>query len=267
MMHIAAVHPASTRLALGLLGLAVFGGLATTNWRRPTPAIAITALCLIAAGWLFGATLVWGTGYTTKVRWSAAWTYDGNAWQWTGLLALAMGGVLSMGAALREFAQEKRREGWTFAAIAAGAFVAWSAVVRYSVAAAAFVLLAGGSALFLAAKPASPSAMAASAPNGRKRATVPLLLTTIVIGFAWSFIALAWLVIGPEGRPTCHCWADNYNDWRYQTQFIVAVAGALSLLAAALAYNLKRHRLLLFTGSLAATSIAAWIAFAVTGSA
>lgn len=69
MMQVAGVHPASTRLGVGLLGLIVFGALATTKRRRPIAAIPVTGLCLIAADWLFGATLVWGTGYATKVRW------------------------------------------------------------------------------------------------------------------------------------------------------------------------------------------------------
>ena len=79
-----------------LVGLVMFGTVATTRSHATFSDGSPLVLCLIVAGWLFAATLVWGTGYATKVRWSAAWTYQGDAWEWTALLAVALIGGSSL---------------------------------------------------------------------------------------------------------------------------------------------------------------------------
>jgi hypothetical protein len=102
--------------------------------------------------------------------------------------------------------------------------------------------------------------------GGRQRAVIPLLLGTIVIGFVWAFFAFGWLVVGPEGQQTCNCWADRYNDWQYQVQFLVALGGALSLAATAVSYLMRRPAALRVTGTITAAAICGWIGFLVTGS-
>lgn len=266
MFFLASAHGAGSRVGIALLGLVVFGAVATRRWERPFVAVPVVVLCLIAAGWLFAATLVWGTGYATKVRLSAGWAYDGNAWQWTALLALALAGVFFLALALRSFAHESSPRAWGLSALSGVAFIAWSAVVRYSVAAAAFVLLAGvGATAFIGFAQNAPAPLEET-DRPRLRAAIPLLLITIVLGCAWAFFAFAWLVVGPEGRgAACDCWADNYNDWQYWGQFLVAVGGAVSLLAAAASYVTRRQVVFRVTGVITVSALCGWIAFLVTG--
>jgi hypothetical protein len=264
--YLAAVHSAGTRVGLGLVGLVVFGAIAAGRWERSLPIVPVLVLCLIVAGWLFGATLVWGTGYATKVRWSAAWTYNGDAWQWTALLAVALIGVLCLAFALRSFAHKASRRAWVLSAASGLAFVAWSAVVRYSVAAAVFVLLAGAVAVTLVGFRQTALTSGGQPGRARARLAIPLLLAAIVIGVGWAFYAFAWLVVGPEGHASCNCWADYYNDWQYQVQFLVAVGGALSLVAAATLYVMRRRAAFGVTGIIAASALCGWIVFLITGS-
>jgi len=100
-LEIAAARSADTRLGIALLGLVLFGAVATTRANGRISVVPMLVLCLIVAGWLFGATLVWGTGYATKIRWSASWTYNGDAWQWTALLVIALIGVGCLGLGVR----------------------------------------------------------------------------------------------------------------------------------------------------------------------
>jgi hypothetical protein len=95
---------------------------------------------------------------------------------------------------------------------------------------------------------------------------VPLILAATVVGFAWTFYAFAWLVVGPEGRASCNCWADDYNDWQYQVQFFVALGGALSLLGAAALYAMRRRAAFGVAGAMAASALCGWVVFLVTGS-
>lgn len=266
MLFFASVHPAGTRVGIALLGLTMFGAIASKRWERRFPVVPVLVLCLIVTGWLFAATLVWGTGYATKVRSSATWAYDGNAWQWTALLALALLGVFCLGFALRTFARESSRRAWLLSAVAGTAFIAWSGVVRYSVAAAGFVLLVGAVATAFVGSQQNAPTVVPKASRGQLHVAIPLLLATIVIGCAWAFFAFGWLVVGSEGRAACNCWADRYNDWQYQTQFLVALAGALSLVATAALYVMRRRVAFGVTGALAATAACGWIAFLVTGS-
>jgi hypothetical protein len=226
----------------------------------------VLVLCLIVAGWLFGATHVWGTGYATKVRWSAAWTYDGGAWQWSALLAVALAGALSLGLAVRAFADDAPRRAWTLAAVSGVAFAVWSAVVRYSVVVAIFVFIAGFVAIMFLGprRPVVPGSSQTRISD--QRAAVPLLLAAIVIGLAWAFYALVWLVIGPEGSRSCNCWADRYNDTEYFVQLLVAVGGAVGLVVTAVAHVMRQQAALRAAGGFTAAAICVWLAFVVTGS-
>ena len=263
---LAAVHPANVRLTIAAAGLVRFIAVATTRRRRALPPGAVLLLGLIVVGWLFAATLVWGTGYASKVRWSAAWTHDGNAWQWTALLAVSLAGVASLALSLRSLADARQCRGWVFAAVAGALFAAWSAVVRYPAALAVLVAAAGFGALLVAGTRERPASSRGRARALRQRLTVPVVLVASVIGFVWTFSALAWAVVGREGQPPCGCWADQWGNWQYQTQFFVALGGALSLVGTAVWYVTARHRLLLISSSAAAAAVAGWIAFATTGS-
>lgn len=268
MIDFAAAHPAEIRLSIALIGLVFFGAVATTRWQHPVPAVAVAVLSLISAGWLFGATLVWGTGYATKVRWTGSWTYNGFAWQWTALLAVAVLGIVSMGLALRLFAHQRRRRAWMFAALAGAAFVCWSAVVRYSVGVGVVVLAAGLVAFWFVDAPGrieAPERTDKRTTAVRSMAAVPVLLAAIVAGIAWALYAFGWLVVGPEGRASCNCWADRWNDWQYQIQFLVAVLGAVTLVSAAVCFVVRRRRLLLIAGPMALAAIVGWTVFVVTG--
>ena len=251
---------------VALAGLIAFGVVAATRRRtRPIPVVPVLVLCLIAAGWLFGATLVWGTGYATKVRWAAAWTYDGGAWQWTALLSVALIGVICLGAALRAFTVDARRRGRVFAAASGMAFVAWSVVVRYSVIAAIAVVVAGGAAVAFLNSGKPRDATGDRVSRSWRGAAIPLLLAAIVVGCAWVLFAFGWLVVGPEGRASCNCWADDFNDWQYQVQFLVAIAGALSLVAASALYARRNRVAVDVTGGIAGSLMCAWVVFLVTG--
>jgi len=267
-LEIAAARSADTRLGIALLGLALFGAVATTRGNGRISVVPMLVLCLIVAGWLFGATLVWGTGYATKIRWSASWTYNGDAWQWTALLVIALIGVGCLGLGVRAFAGDALRRGWTLSALSGAAFAAWSAVVRYPTAGAVIASVAGAVALPRLVRRPVPAPSRREPHFERQRAAIPLLLLAIVIGFAWAYYAFARLVIGPEGVPApCNCWADRYDDWQYQWQFFVAIAGAGSLVATAVAYMMKsRIALRLSTATLLLT-IAGGAAFFVTGTA
>jgi hypothetical protein len=265
MFYFASVHAAETRVGIALVGFVVFGVVASRRWERPFPMVPVLVLCLIVAGWLFGATLVWGTGSATKVRWSAAWTYGGDAWQWTALLAVALVGVLCLGLALRAFARESSRRAWLLSAASGTAFIAWSAVVRYSVVAAIFVLLAGTFAVALVGSRQTVVAIGSKAGRWREQVAILLLVGAIIVAFGWAFYAFAWLVVGPEGRASCKCWADFYNDWEYRAQFVVALGGAVCLVAAAGLYVMRRRVAFGVTGTIAALAACGWIVFLLTG--
>jgi hypothetical protein len=71
---------------------------------------------------MFGATLIWGTGYPSKFRWQAAWESDPGAWQSTALLAVAFAGVITVGMSLRASVAAQKRRARAMAAVAAACF-------------------------------------------------------------------------------------------------------------------------------------------------
>jgi hypothetical protein len=267
MIYLASAYPTPTRLAIALAGLALFGVAATTRWPAHVPAVAIAVLCVLIGAWLFGATLVWGTGYATKVRWSAAWTYNGYAWQWTALLAVALLGALSLGMSARCFAHDRHTRAWTWAALAGATFLGWTTVVRYSPVVAVIAAAASFTALRFIATATSASAPAPDSVDRNRppsELAVPLLLATIVVGIAWGMFAFGWLLVGPEGRPSCNCWADQWNDWQYQVQFLTALIGALSAALTAVCYVMGRKRLVVIPGICAISAAGVWLTFLAT---
>lgn len=192
----AALYPASTRLLVALVLAAVFG-LASPR-RSPRP-LALAVVSLIVLGWSFGATLIWGTGGPSKLRWGL----ELNVWEGAALLGLAAVGVLAAGAALRCFAHARRRAGCALATVFAGAFTGWSVVVRYSVTVAILVVGVGIAALIFAGTTSSPPqatghepASTPSTPHRAERwlwnlvaAALPLLAGPI---FYW------WLKVSPK---------------------------------------------------------------------
>lgn len=187
----AALYPASTRLSVALLLGGAFAVLAPRRSPRP---LALAVIGVIVAGWLFGATLIWGTG-----------AQDGAA-----LLALAAAGVLSAGGALRGFAHQNHRAGWVLATIFAVAFAGWSAVVRYSAVFALVALTVGMAALWLASTSPPPStgeageggAMASTKPR-----TARWMWNSVVtaLPFLSGLLFYWWLKISPKTwiDPTC----------------------------------------------------------------
>ena len=199
----AALYPASTRLSVALLLGGVF---AMTAPRRSPRPLALAVIGLIVAGWLLGATLIWGAGGPSKLRWGL----DLNAWQGAALLALAATGVLSAAGALRSFAHQNHRAGWVLATVFAVAFAGWSAVVRYSAIFALVALAVGMAALWLAST--SPPSSRAEAGESRSMASAKpraarWMWNSVVMAlpFLSGLLFYWWLKISPKTwiDPTC----------------------------------------------------------------
>jgi hypothetical protein len=201
------VYPASTRLLVALALAGLFGLVSPRRSPRP---LALAVMSVIVAGWLFGATLIWGTGGPSKLRWGL----ELQAWQGAALLAVAAVGVLAAGGALRCFAHQNRRVGWILAITFGVAFAGWSAVVRYSVIVALLVLAIGGAALVFASSPPSPSTPASDAEKGGtvsaagalarwlwNTATAALPLCSGLSFYWWLKVSPKTWIDGPCGLP------------------------------------------------------------------
>jgi hypothetical protein len=192
---IAAVHPAGTRLLVALVVFVVF------VWMLPRPAprpLAVAALCVVVAVWDFGATLIWGTGGPSKLRFSFGLSTVGGS----ALLACAVVGILAAAAALHSFAHDDKRTGTVLAGIVAVAFAVWSLAVRYSPIIAAIGLLTGGAALWWAATmPVDDRPTQLEAPLGSPRAPgAPLrAFAPVVLALLSGALYYAWLRWGPKG--------------------------------------------------------------------
>jgi hypothetical protein len=196
------LYPASTRLVVAVVVFAAFVVLLPRRTRRPLPN---AALGVIAAGWLFGATLIWGTPWASKLRWASGL----NTWQNTALLAVAVVGVLCAAAALRGFAEQRPTQGWVLTGLFAVAFAGWSSVVRYSIIVAGLVLSVGiGALVFASSTPAGPEATHAEPNSASSHASARLRSWRIAgvalpvvsgVGFYW------WLELSPKSAidPKC----------------------------------------------------------------
>lgn len=165
---------------------------------------------VIAAGWLFGATLIWGTPWASKLRWASGL----DTWQDTALLAVAIVGVLCAGAALRAFAQQKRTQAWVLTAAFAIAFAGWSSTVRYSIIVAGLVLSVGtGTLVFASITPAGPQATLAEANSERspapphlRRWSIAAITLPVVSGIGFYY----WLEWSPKSGLDSKC---GLSDW------------------------------------------------------
>ncbi len=196
----AALYQAPTRLAVALVLAGLFALVLPRRSPRP---LAVVVIGVIVVCWLFGATLIWGTGGPSKLRWGL----DLNVWEGAVLLAVAAAGVLSAGIALRSFAHRKPGVGWTFAGFFGVAFAAWSLVVRYPTLFALVVLATGIAALALASRP--PETTGAS--DGAGRTASPALpaparwswgTITAALPLLSGFAFYWWLELSPKS------WAD-----------------------------------------------------------
>jgi hypothetical protein len=198
---IAAAHPADTRLVIAVAVFVVF------VWLLPRPAprpLSAAALCVIVAAWDFGATLIWGTGGATKLRFAFAFSPVGGP----ALLACAIIGIIAAACALRSFAHAERRTGTLLAGAFAVAFAAWSATVRYSPIIAVLGLFTGSIALWWAATmPADEQPTQLDAPPVARLARWARLRVLASVGLVLMSgpVFYAWLRWGPKSwvDPAC----------------------------------------------------------------
>jgi hypothetical protein len=172
---------------------------------RPAPRpLAVAALCAIAAVWDFGATLIWGTGGPSKLRFAFAFSTVGGS----ALLACAVFGIIAAAAALHSFANANKRTGTVLAGSFAVAFAAWSSAVRYSPIIAALGLLTGGAALWWAATMSvddRPSPVEPPLTSPLARAASLRAFARVVLPFLSGVLFYAWLRWGPKSSidPAC----------------------------------------------------------------
>jgi hypothetical protein len=153
---LASLYPTSTQLGVGLAVVILFAAIAP--FRSPRP-VAVAAMGVFVAVWMFAATLVWATGGGSKLRSGADLTPFASA----ALLAVAVVGALAAAGALRLFARQRHQAGRALVGLFTLAFVVWSAIVRYSVVAAVLGLGIG----LVALADANESAAASTAGGAR----------------------------------------------------------------------------------------------------
>jgi hypothetical protein len=123
---IAALYQSDTRLVVAVAMFVLF--LAVVPRPAPRP-LAVVSLGAIIAIWDFGATLIWGTGGSTKVRFEFALSGTVGGWA---LLAAAVIGTVAAAGSLRAFARREQSLAFMLAGTFLAAFAFWSFVVRYS---------------------------------------------------------------------------------------------------------------------------------------
>ena len=195
----AALYPASTRLAIAVILMGAFALIAPRRSSRP---LSLAVMSVIAATWLFGATLIWGTAAPSKLRWGIELSdCEGAA-----LLVLAGAGVLGSAGALRSFADNRRRAGWALATVFVIAFLGWSAVVRYSMVIVFIAVAAGSVSLWFASIPPelSPAALAETSAthHGSRGASGGWSSVSRLVPFLAGPLFYWWLKLSPKS------WAD-----------------------------------------------------------
>lgn len=209
---IAAAHPADTRLLIAVVVFVAFVSMLPRPAPRP---LAVAALCAIVAVWDFGATLIWGTGGPSKLRFAFAFSTVGGS----ALLACAVCGILAAAAGLRSFANANKRTGTVLAGIFAVAFAVWSSAVRYSPIVAAIGLLTGGAARrWAATMPVDdrPALLEPPLTSPLARAASLRALARVVLPFLSGALYYAWLRLGPKSsisipraEPPCPLWRSS----------------------------------------------------------
>jgi hypothetical protein len=206
MLPIAALYQTDMRLLIAAALFVVFLGL--LPWTAPRP-LAVTALLPVIAAWDFGATLIWGTGGPTKVRFD--FLVSGALGNWC-LLAVAVVGIVASAVSLRAFARGKGRLGTLLAGASTLSFVVWSCAVRYPPIVAVIGLLIIAAAFWWAASPSNAEKLALTnkfASTARSaRARVALALSSL-LPFVSGFIVYACLEWGPTGSPGDRCWGST----------------------------------------------------------
>lgn len=189
---IAAAHPASARLLVAAAVLVVFVAVLPRPAPRP---LAAAVLCVIVVVWDFGATLIWGTGAPSKVRFNFVLSAAGSLV----LLGLAIAGILAAGGALRLFAHKRTRSASVLAGVFAAGLAGWSSAVRYSPIIALIGLVTGNAALWWAARtPADHAPTVAEEPRTRLLRALPPIVLPCLSGCLF-YAYLRW---GPKS------WAD-----------------------------------------------------------
>ncbi len=166
----------------------------------------MAALSVIVVVWDFGATLIWGTGGPTKLRFAYAFSTIGGS----ALLACAALGIIAAAAALRSFAHANKRTGTVLSAIFALAFAVWSSAVRYPPVMAAVGLLAGLLALRWAATMSledQPAHLAAPLAAPLARGRLLRAFTRVGLPFLFGALYYACLRWGPKSSVDAQCGA------------------------------------------------------------
>ena len=247
-----------TEFAIPLVGIGLFVAVAGARQApQPTHAGALVVLTVLLGGWLFGEGLVWRKRWPSMIRGGSAWATDPAAWQWVGLLVLAIAAVTLLGLSVRLFASSRPRRAWQAAALALLLFGRWSAVVRYSlvlgVIAAAVTLITLGAGQGLGARPGAWR----PARGGRTR--VATITATTVVAMVWISLAALWFLLEQGENVTCGCWADHRGAWQYTLELALALAGAMSLGVAVGSWLTRRHTRLAGGALLAVAALGGWV--------
>jgi hypothetical protein len=261
MVLLARIEPLWTEFAIPLLGIGLFAAVATAGTRRPARVMSLVVLTVLLGLWLFGEGLIWSKRWPSMIRGGPSWSSDSNAWQWSGLLALAYAAVVAVALSLRSFARARAQLGWWCAAVALAMFAAWTAVVEYW--APLGVIMAGvalAAVAFDAAGRRPTGADIASEPPPRNAwARASAIVATTVLDAFWLIISLIWFVFREGENVQCNCWADQRDAWQYSAQLLVALVGSAGL-GIAVRSGLKRNSIWLSAGSIAAVAaIVTWV--------
>jgi hypothetical protein len=225
---VAALYQANTRLLVALVLFVLFVAVLPRPNPRPLAAAVVGAIVVV---WDFGATLIWGTGGSTKVRFDFA--LAGTAGGWVVLVAVVVG-IISGAAALRAFADQRRRFGTLLGGGFVLAFAFWSSAVRYSPIVALIGLLAATAAFWWAAAPREQTSVKVADPRPASQSLpvrLPVALGT-VLPFLSGFLFYACLQWGPKTWDDPQCGATLFIPAFIAAVGIPAIAVGLSTWAA-----------------------------------
>jgi hypothetical protein len=250
------MQPAWTRIAVPLVAVSVLCALATTRQERPTRPGPLFMLTSVLGLWMFGVGLVWSKRFPSMLRWPFGWASHDGSWEWTALFVIAWATLLCVALALRSFSASRPRAGWGRAGVALALFAGWSLVVRYSGVLAVLAPCVAGGALWAAANP--------RATNANRLPVRGLVLAAVIaavtsLSWFWLIVAFIWWVARGEGGD-CRCWADNYDAWQFNLQFVLALVGTGALAAAAAGYLRRGRAALIAGGAVAVVALGAWLA-------
>jgi hypothetical protein len=204
LLLMAAAYPAQTRLLVAAAVFLVYLVLLPRPARRP---LAVAGLCVLVVVWDFGATLIWGTGAASKVRFEFVLGAGGSL----ALLVCAVAGIIALAGALRLLAEGKTRAGAVLSAVFVSAFAGWSSAVRYSPIVAVVGLLAGGAALWWAATVPADDALSLppqSPQESQARRDLLNAVSRVVLPCVSGLVFYAYLRWGPKSWVDRACGAE-----------------------------------------------------------